>query len=74
VLSIRVQPGDAVILVDGGRWQGSTSERLDVQVTPGTHRIDVQKDGYQPFTTSVDVRPGETRALNVSLTRSEGRW
>jgi len=70
VLSIRVQPGDAVILVDGERWQGSTSERLDVQVTPGTHRIEVQKDGYQPFATSVDVRSGETRALNVSLTRS----
>ena len=70
MLAIRVQPADAVILVDGERWQSSSSERLDIQVSPGAHRIEVQKDGYQPFTTSVQVRPGETAIVNVSLTRS----
>lgn len=70
VIAIRVQPGDAVILVDGERWQGSGGDRLEIQVTPGAHRIEVQKDGYQPFTTIVQVRPGETSPVNVSLTRS----
>ena len=69
-IAIRVQPADAVILVDGERWQGSAGERLDVQVSPGAHRIEVQKDGYQPFSTTVDVRSGETTSVNVSLTRS----
>ena len=69
-IAIRVQPGDAVVLVDGERWQSSSTDRLDIQVSPGSHRIDVQKDGYQPFSTSVDVRPGETISVNVSLTRS----
>ena len=68
-IAIRVQPVDAVILVDGERWQSSSGERLEIQVTPGAHRIDVQKDGYQPFTTNVQVRPGETTTVNVSLTR-----
>jgi hypothetical protein len=71
VIAIRVQPADAVVLVDGERWQ-SSGDRLDIQVTPGAHRIDVQKGGYQPFTTSVQVRPGETSAVNISLTRSGG--
>ena len=70
VIAIRVQPGDAVILVDGERWQSSSTDRLEIQVSPGPHRIEVQKDGYQPFTTTIEVRPGETTAVNVSLTRT----
>ena len=71
-IAIRVQPGDAVILVDGERWQSSSNDRLEIQVSPGPHRIEVHKDGYQPFITSVNVRPGETAAVNVSLTRTGG--
>lgn len=71
-LAIRVQPGDASIIVDGERWQGSGGDRLEIQVSPGEHRIEVQKDGYQPFSTTVRVRPGETAPVNVSLTKSAG--
>ena len=68
-LSIRVQPADAVVLIDGERWQGSGGGApLQVQVAPGPHRIEVQKEGYQPFTTTVTVAPGDTMPLNVSLT------
>lgn len=70
-LTIRVQPGDATVFVDGERWQGSGGERLEIQVTPGEHRIEVQKDGYQSFSTSIRVRPGESLPVNVSLTKSE---
>ena len=69
-IAIRVQPGDAAILVDGERWQGSGGDRLEIQVTPGEHRIEVQKDGYQPFTSTIRVGPGETSAVNISLTKS----
>ena len=70
-IAIRVQPGDASVLVDGERWQ-SSGDRLEIQVTPGEHRIEVQKDGYQPFATTVRVGPGETSPVNVSLTKSGG--
>jgi hypothetical protein len=72
VIAIRVQPADAVILIDGERWQGSAGDRLEVQVTGGSHRLEVRKDGYQPFSSVVEVRPGETAAVNVSLTRAGG--
>jgi hypothetical protein len=69
-LAIRVQPGDADILIDGERWQGTSGdERLVVQLAPGPHRVDVRKDGYRDFSTDVNIRPGETAPLNVSLAR-----
>ena len=70
-ISIRVQPADASILIDGERWQSSGGDRIDIQVTPGEHRIEVHKDGYQPFTTTVRVGPGATSPVNVSLTRRD---
>ena len=67
-LSIRVQPGDAAITIDGERWQGPQGqERLLVQVAEGTHRIQISKDGFEPFATEVTTRRGETTPLNVSL-------
>ena len=68
-LAVRVQPAGASILVDGERWEGSdtSGERLLVQLAEGRHRVEVQRDGYQPYATDVEVRSGETATLNVSL-------
>jgi hypothetical protein len=72
-LAVRVQPADAVVLIDGERWDSSGADaRLHIQVNPGPHRIEVQKDGYQPFSSVVHVRAGETTPVNVSLTRTAG--
>jgi hypothetical protein len=69
-LAIRVQPGDAEVRIDGERWDGPASdEALVVQIAPGTHRIEVRKDGYRDYTAQIEVRAGETAPLNVSLPR-----
>ena len=71
-LSVRVQPGNANITVDGEQWEGANSdERLVLQVAPGKHVIEVQKDGYRRYTAEVNVKPGETSTLNVSLTKTQ---
>jgi hypothetical protein len=70
-LIIQAQPADADVLIDGERWRGpGGDDRLVVQVTGGRHRIEVRKEGYEPFTTEVDVRGGESVPLNVSLPRT----
>ena len=70
-LSIRVQPGGATVRVDGERWDGpSGDERLIIQVSEGHHVIEVERDGYERFTTDVDVRRGETTPVNIGLRRS----
>lgn len=71
VLAIRVQPADATVIVDGEQWQGSGTERLELQVTAGSHRIEVRKDGYVPFSTTIQTTPGQTTPVNVSLTKGE---
>jgi hypothetical protein len=71
-LSVAVQPSGATVLVDGERWQGPSGpdERLIIQLSQGRHRVEVRRDGYEPFVTDIDVRPSETSPLNVSLARS----
>jgi hypothetical protein len=71
-LVIRVQPAGADVLVDGERWQGpDAAERLVIQVPEGSHRIEVRKDGYLPFSTTVNVKSGESAQVNVSLAKGQ---
>jgi hypothetical protein len=68
MLSLRVQPSDASVSIDGETWRSPQGQdRLVVQLSEGLHRLRVEKPGLQPFTTEVDVRAGETTNLNVSL-------
>ena len=69
-VSLRVQPGDAVIMIDGERWQGPTdSDRLVIQMPAGTHNVEIRKDGYRAYITDINVRRGESTPLNVALTK-----
>lgn len=69
-LAIRVQPGDADVLIDGEPWDGpDTSDRLRVELPEGEHRVEIRKDGFTTYSSTVLVRPGETTTLNVSLTQ-----
>ena len=69
-VSIRVQPADAEVLIDGERWTGpATQERLVVELSRGRHRVEIRKEGYEMYSNDVDVRAGETATLNISLPR-----
>lgn len=69
-IAIRVQPRDAEVLIDGERWEAPAGgERLIVQLSEGEHRLEIRREGYRTFTTSIRVGRGETIPLNVSLAR-----
>lgn len=69
-LAIRVQPGDAEVTIDGEAWKGPQgADRLVVHLPAGTHRIEVRKEGFDPFVTAVEIKAGEVAALNVSLAK-----
>jgi uncharacterized membrane protein len=56
------------VLIDGERWRGpEAQDRLIVEVTEGRHTVEIQKAGYRPYVTDVQIRRGETSTLNVSL-------
>jgi hypothetical protein len=70
-LVIRIQPPDADVLIDSERWRGpSGDERLVVQLTEGRHRLEVRKEGYEPFTSDIEVRRNDSVPINVSLVRN----
>jgi hypothetical protein len=67
-LAIRVQPGNATVMIDGERWDGPQGqERLLVELSEGPHRVQIQRDGFEAFSTDITIRRGETTPLNVSL-------
>jgi hypothetical protein len=67
-LAIRVQPGDADVMIDGEKWRGpEAQDRLLVDVAEGSHTVQISKSGYRSYVTEVQVRRGETSPLNVSL-------
>jgi hypothetical protein len=69
-LSIRVNPGGTEILIDGQPQPGPpANEVLLVQLPEGKHQIEVRRKGYEPYSTDVEVRRGETNMLNVVLAR-----
>ena len=56
------------MFIDGEAWQGpSGADRMIVHLPAGTHRLEVRKDGYEPFSAQFEIRVGETTSLNISL-------
>jgi hypothetical protein len=68
-LALRVQPLDAEVIVDGESWQSPQAGSITLQLSEGTHRIEVRRDGYRTYSSEVRVRRADTTALNVSLSR-----
>jgi PEGA domain len=67
-VTVRVQPADAEVWIDGQQWNGSEAQGpLVVQLAPGTHRVEIRKAGYLPYSTQVEVRARHATPINVSL-------
>lgn len=73
-LSIRIQPPDTRVLIDDQPWEApEPNQRLSVQVAAGIHRVEVRKDGWRTFSTSIRVWEGDVTTLNISLPALEPR-
>jgi hypothetical protein len=71
-LLLRVQPGDAEILVDGERWPTSGGEgQIAIRLSEGRHRIEVGRDGFARYVEDVLIRIDRSLTLNVSLKAGE---
>lgn len=68
VLALRTQPSGAEVVIDGEPWLvPEGNERLMLHLPVGRYQIELRKEGYAPFHTSVEVRETETTAVNVLL-------
>jgi hypothetical protein len=68
-LTMRVQPFDADVTIDGHHWSGADGgERLMLHLVEGRHHVEVRKIGYRSFAMDIDIRRGNPTPLNVALT------
>jgi hypothetical protein len=61
-VSLEITPSDAEVLVDGqyaGLVQDFDGTQRPLNVTAGSHRLDVRAPGYEPLAIDVTVNPGE---------------
>jgi hypothetical protein len=68
LLKLNVQPEDASVYVDGA-FRGSGREAGTLRLPPGRHRIEIVRPGYRTAEREIDVAPGETTPLSVTLER-----
>lgn len=65
-LAIDSDPRGADVYVDG-RHEGATP--LRVQVQPGRRSLSIERDGYRPYQTTLQLSPRESRRVDVDLER-----
>lgn len=61
---IEVQPADAILLVDGHE-QGRANQTLSLPAV--AHAIEIRKEGYVPYRSSVTPRPGFPQEISLQL-------
>jgi hypothetical protein len=68
-LSVRVQPSDAEIVIDGERWSGTAEAgvAVSIELPAGRHQVEVRKEGFTTYREDVLIRPNATLRLNLSL-------
>jgi hypothetical protein len=67
VLQMRIQPWASVTI--DGKALGERPIRSDTLTAGVPHRLHFERDGYMTFDTTVILRPGETRGLQVNMKR-----
>ena len=68
-LVLHVQPREAEVSVDGQRWMTSGEGEFEIQLPAGRHRVEVELQGFQRFSSEIDVREDGPTPVNISLTR-----
>ena len=68
VITITSDPADAELVVDG-RVRGAANQELTLPAR--AHRIEVRKDGFEPYVTEVTPKPGLPQVLEIKLLTPE---
>jgi TonB family protein len=65
VVEIISSPPGAAVSIDGAR--AGATPLADLKLKPGTHRVEVTSDGYEPWSTNVSVQPGRSARVEAVL-------
>jgi len=68
---LRIRPEDATVYVDGD-YRGSARALQGLWLSPGHHRVELVRPGFQPLEKEFDVEAGRTTDLSLSMERYGG--
>jgi hypothetical protein len=68
-LRLNVKPADAAVYVDGV-FRGNAEDVEDLELPPGTHRIEIVRPGYVTYEREVTLRAGQNTDQRVELART----
>jgi len=68
---LRIRPEDATVYVDGD-YRGSARALPGLRLSPGRHRVELVRPGFQPLEKEFDVEAGRTTDLALSMERYGG--
>jgi len=66
-LVMHLEPSDAEILLGETKIKGSKSVKIKNIAPNEEYRLIVEKDGYLPYTTTIRLKEGEKRTLDIKL-------
>ena len=70
ILVVHTDPSDAQIVIDDEAWGVAAGQtELVIHLLSGSHRLEIHRDGYRAFSTTVELSPGQTTPVNVQLRR-----
>ncbi|MCU0596798.1 MAG: PEGA domain-containing protein [Desulfobacterota bacterium] len=67
MVHFKVEPADALLLING-KPHGAVPNQIELLALE--HGIEIQKEGYEPFSTRLTPRPGFPQELSVVLKKS----
>ena len=70
-LTLRVQPGDATVYVDGA-YRGTARELRRLRLPAGHHRVELVRPGFQAVSRELEVEADRTSELAVALEKTGG--
>lgn len=70
-LDLRIQPADALVTLDGSPWETTVAGHFVIQMPAGAHRVRIEKLGFVPYESTLDISDGQTTPINVSLMRAD---
>ena len=71
-IDIKVVPANADVWIDGKKV--GVTPNLFRNILPGSHNVEIRKDGFEPLTRSVTVKAKEKTTITASLTYDGERF
>ncbi len=70
-VTLRIEPRDASVYVDG-QYRGTARELRRLRLSPGHHRVELARPGFQPLQKEFEVEADKATELGLSMEKGGG--